>query len=165
MLITEPIYRAMVSASEKIGTFGHGFTYSAHPVAAAVAVETLKIYEERDILGHIRRVAPRFQAGFQKLASHPLVGEVQSVGLIGAIQLMKSKQPKQAFDPKQAVAPFMAKRAQEHGLVCRALFGDRIALCPPLIVTEDQIDEIFRRFTLALDDTAGMVREKGLAAA
>jgi 4-aminobutyrate---pyruvate transaminase len=165
VLISEPIYRAMVSESEKIGTFGHGFTYSAHPVAAAVAVETLKIYEERDILSHIRRVAPRFQAGFQKLAGHPLVGEVQGVGLIGAIQLMKSKQPKQAFDPKQAVGPYMAKRAQEHGLVCRALLGDRVALCPPLIVSEDQIDEIFRRFTRALDDTAEMAREKGLAAA
>jgi 4-aminobutyrate--pyruvate transaminase len=165
VLINEPIWRAMVAESEKIGTFGHGYTYSAHPVAAAVAVETLKIYEERDILGHVKKVTKRFQAGFQKLASHPLVGEVQSVGLIGAIQLMKSKKPKQAFDPKQAVAPFMAKRAQEHGLVCRALFGDRVALCPPLIITEDQIDEVFRRFTLALDDTAGMAREKGLAAA
>ncbi len=165
VLVNEPIWRAMVAASDKIGTFGHGYTYSAHPVAAAVAVETLKIYEERDILGHVKNVSKRFQAGFQKLASHPMVGEVQGVGLIGAIQLMQSKQPKQAFDPKQAVAPYMAKRAQEHGLVCRALFGDRVALCPPLIITEDQIDEVFRRFTAALDDTAGMVREKGLAAA
>jgi 4-aminobutyrate---pyruvate transaminase len=165
VLISEPIYRAMVSNSEKIGTFGHGYTYSAHPVAAAVALETLKIYEERDTVGYVRRVAPRFQAGFQKLASHPLVGEAQSVGLIGAIQLMKSKQPKQAFDPKQAVGPYMAKRAQEHGLICRALLGDRVALCPPLIITEDQIDEMFRRFTRALEDTAEMAREKGLAAA
>ena len=59
----------------------------------------------------------------------------------------------------------MARRAQDHGLICRALFGDRVALCPPLIITEDQIDEVFRRFTLALEDTAGMVHEKGLAAA
>jgi 4-aminobutyrate--pyruvate transaminase len=165
VLISEPIWRAMVAASDKIGTFGHGYTYSAHPVAAAVALETLKIYEERDIFGHVRKVMPRFQAAFQKLASHPLVGEAQSVGLIGAIQLMKSRQPKQAFDPKQAVAPYMAKRAQEHGLVCRAVFGDRVALCPPLIVTDEQIDEIFRRFTRALEDTADMAREKGLAAA
>ena len=165
VVINEPIWRAMVAASEKIGTFGHGYTYSAHPVAAAVAVETLKIYEERDILAHVRTVSKRFQASFQKLAGHPLVGEVQGMGLIGAIQLMKSKQPKQAFDPKQAVAAFMAKRAQEHGLVCRPLFGDRVALCPPLIITEDQIDEMFRRFTRALDDTAEMAREKGLAAA
>jgi 4-aminobutyrate--pyruvate transaminase len=165
VMVNEAVWKGMVTESEKIGTFGHGYTYSAHPVAAAVAIETLKIYEERDIIGHVRSVAPRFQAGFQKLASHPLVGEAQSVGLIGAVQLMHSKQPKQAFDAKQMVGAFMAKRAQEHGLICRALMGDRVALCPPLIVTGDQIDEIFRRFTRALDDTAAMAREKGLAAA
>ena len=165
VMVNEAVWKGMVTESEKIGTFGHGYTYSAHPVAAAVAIETLKIYEERDIVGHVRSVAPRFQAGFQKLASHPLVGEAQSVGLIGAVQLMHSKQPKQAFDAKQMVGAFMAKRAQEHGLICRALMGDRVALCPPLIVTGDQIDEIFRRFTRALDDTAAMAREKGLAAA
>jgi len=164
-MMTEKVYQALVTESEKIGTFGHGYTYSAHPVAAAVALETLKIYEERDIIGHVREVAPRFAAQFQKLASHPLVGEQQSVGLIGAIQLMQSKQRKQGFDPKQMVAAYMAKRCQEHGLICRALMSDRVALCPPLIVTAEQIDEIFRRFTLALDDTAAMVRDKGLAAA
>jgi 4-aminobutyrate--pyruvate transaminase len=165
VLINEAMWKAMQVESEKIGTFGHGYTYSAHPVAAAVAIETLKIYEERDILSHIRSVAPRFQAGFQKLAAHPLVGEVQSVGLVGALQLMQSKQPKRAFDPKQFVAAYMVKRAHEHGLICRPLMGDRVALCPPLIVTAEQIDEIFRRLTLALEDTAAMVREKGLAAA
>jgi 4-aminobutyrate--pyruvate transaminase len=165
VLVNEAVWKGMLTESEKIGTFGHGYTYSAHPVAAAVAIETLKIYEERDIIGHVRSVAPRFQAAFQKLAAHPMVGEAQSVGLIGAVQLMHSKQPKQAFDPKQMVGAFMAKRAQEHGLICRALMGDRVALCPPLIVTADQIDEIFRRFTRALDDTAAMAREKGLAAA
>jgi 4-aminobutyrate--pyruvate transaminase len=59
----------------------------------------------------------------------------------------------------------MAKRAQEHGLICRTLLGDRVALCPPLIINAEQIDDMFRRFTLALEDTAAMVREKGLAAA
>ncbi|HEX2114453.1 MAG TPA: aspartate aminotransferase family protein [Alphaproteobacteria bacterium] len=165
VLVNESIWKAMVAESEKIGTFGHGYTYSAHPVAAAVAIETLKIYEERDILSHVRSVAPRFQAGFQKLATHPLVGEAQSVGLIGAVQLMQSRQPKRAFEPKQMVGAYMAKRAEAHGLICRALLGDRVALCPPLIATADQIDEVFRRFTLALEDTAAMVRDKGLAAA
>lgn len=163
MLMSEPIYQALVSESEKIGTFGHGYTYSAHPVSAAVAIETLKIYEERDIFGHVRRVAPRFAKGFKQLADHPLVGEQQSVGLIGAIQLVRDKAKKQFFDPKAGVAPFFGRRAQEHGLICRPLFGDRVALCPPLIITDDQIGEMFRRFSLALDDTAAMVKEKGLA--
>ncbi len=164
LLINERVWQPMVENSAKIGTFGHGYTYSAHPVAAAVAIETLKIYEERDILSHIRRVARPFQAGLQRFTGHPLVGEVQAIGLIGAIQLVKTKQPKAFFEPAAAVAPFFARAAQEHGLIVRPLFGDRVALCPPLIITEAEIEEMFRRFARALDDTAGMVRAKGLTA-
>ncbi|HEX9464046.1 MAG TPA: aspartate aminotransferase family protein [Alphaproteobacteria bacterium] len=165
LMIGEPIWQALIRESEKIGTFGHGFTYSAHPVAAAVAIETLKIYEERNTLGHVRRVMKPFLAGLKRFESHPLVGETQGVGLIGAIQLVKSKTPKAFFEPAAAVAAYFGKCAQEHGLIVRPLFGDRVALCPPLIITEDQIDEMFRRFGQALDDTTEMVKSKGLAAA
>ncbi len=165
LMLSEQVWQAMVKASEKIGTFGHGYTYSAHPVAAAIAVETLKIYEERDILSHVRRVSGPFLAGLRRLADHPLVGEADGVGLIGAIQLVKGKALKTFFKPVQAVAPYFAKRAQEHGLICRPLFGDRVALCPPLIIDDGQVDEMLRRFAAALDDTAAMVRQKGLAAA
>ena len=75
---------------------------------------------------------------------------------------MPSKASKESFDPKQGVAPFMAKRAEAHGLICRGLFGDRVALCPPLVITEAQVDEMLRRFRAALDDTYTMVQEKGL---
>ena len=78
---------------------------------------------------------------------------------------MKSKQPKQAFEPAQAVAAHLGKRAEVHGLICRSLFADRVAVCPPLIITEAEIDEMLRRLGLALDDTDAMVREKGLLAA
>ncbi|HJS31380.1 MAG TPA: aspartate aminotransferase family protein [Alphaproteobacteria bacterium] len=165
LMISEPIWQAMVSESQKIGVFGHGYTYSAHPAAAAVALETLKIYEERDLLTHVRRMAPRLQQGLRRFANHPLVGEVQGMGLLGALQLVKTKQPKRFFEATQPVAPFMAKRAQEHGLIVRALFENRIAMCPPLIIDEAQIEEVLRRFALALDDTWAMVQEKGLAAA
>ncbi len=162
LMISDKIYRGLVTQSEKIGVFGHGNTYAAHPVAAAVGVETLKIYEERDIVGHVQRVGARMQETLRKLADHPLVGEVQGVGLIAGIQLVPSKQVKEGFDPKQGVAPFMAKRAEAHGLICRGLFGDRVALCPPLVITEAQVDEMLRRFRAALDDTYAMVQEKGL---
>jgi 4-aminobutyrate--pyruvate transaminase len=79
--------------------------------------------------------------------------------------MVKSKAPKAFFEPSAAVAPYFAKCAQEHGLIVRPLLGDRVALCPPLIITEDQIDEMFRRFARALDDTTQMVKSKGLAAA
>ena len=165
LMVSEKIWRGLISQSEKIGVFGHGTTYSAHPVAAAVGVETLKIYEERDIVGHVRRVGPRMQKALKALEDHPLVGEAQGAGLVGAIQLVPSKEPKQLFDPKAFVGAYMGKRAEHHGLICRALFGDRVALCPPLVIDEAQIDEMMRRFTLALDDTWAMVREKGLKAA
>jgi 4-aminobutyrate---pyruvate transaminase len=165
LMISEPIWQVMVEASARIGTFGHGYTYSAHPVAAAVSIETLKIYEERDILGHVRKVSPRFLAGLRRFADHPLVGEADGVGLIGAIQLVKDKKTKTLFDPTAMVAQYFAKRCQEHGLIVRPLYGDRVALCPPLIITEAQIDELFRRFAAALDDTAAMAREKGLTPA
>ncbi len=162
LMINEKIYRGLVTQSEKIGIFGHGNTYAAHPVAAAVGIETLKIYEERDIVSQVRRVGDRMQATLRTLADHPLVGEVQGVGLIAGIQLVPSKAVRESFDPKQAVAPFMAKRAEAHGLICRGLFGDRVALCPPLVITEAQVDEMLRRFRAALDDTYAMVQEKGL---
>ena len=158
LLVNGKICAALTAQSEKIGVFGHGTTYSAHPMAAAVGIETLKIYEERDLLGHVRRMAPVMQAGLHALADHPLVGEVQGVGLLGAVQLMKSKAPKEPFDLKQAVAPYMARRCEAHGLIARAVFGDRVCLCPPLIITEEQVHEMIRRFKAALDDTWEWVR-------
>jgi len=165
LMISEAVFQALVKESEKIGVFGHGYTYSAHPVAAAVAIETLKIYADRDILGHVRDVGPRFVEGMKKLAAHPMVGEVQAMGLIGSVQLVKAKSPKTLFEPTQPLGPYMAKRAEHHGLICRTLLGHRVALCPPLVISAREVDEMLRRFTLALDDTWAMAREQGLAAA
>ena len=85
LMISEPIYQAMVKESEKLGLFGHGSTYGGHPVAAAVALETLNIYEERDIVGRVRALGPRFQDGLRRHADHPLIGEVRGVGLVAVI--------------------------------------------------------------------------------
>ncbi len=161
-IVSEELYQAFVAQSEKIGTFAHGYTYSAHPVCCAVAVETLKIYEERNILAHVRRVAPRFQEGLRRFASHPLVGEVRGVGLLAGLELVKDKATKAPFDLKMGVGPMMAARAQENGLICRALM-DTVALCPPLVITEKEIDEMLRRFGKALDETAAALGKASLA--
>src|SRR5690606_38931989 len=79
VMVNEKIWQAMLLESEKIGTFGHGYTYSGHPVPAAVAVETLKIYDEIDLVGHVRKVGPVMQAGLRKLGEHPLIGEVRGI--------------------------------------------------------------------------------------
>jgi 4-aminobutyrate--pyruvate transaminase len=161
VMISEAIYGALVKQSEKIGVFSHGFTYSGHPVTSAVALETLNIYEKDEILSHVRRMAPRMQAGLRRVANHPLVGEVRGIGLVGAVELVRDKAKKTPFDPAEAVGPFLAKRAHQHGLILRAL-GDSIAFCPPLIINEAEIDLMLGRFALALDDTYAMVRERGL---
>jgi 4-aminobutyrate--pyruvate transaminase len=156
VLMDEKVYSVIRDNSDRIGTFGHGYTYSGHPVSAAVALETLKIYEERNILEHVRAMAPRFQAGLQGFAEHPLVGEVRGVGLIGAIELVKNKDTRENFAASDGVGPYFMGRAQEHGLLCRAMMNDSVALCPPLVVKEDEIDEIMVRFGKALEDTAEM---------
>jgi 4-aminobutyrate--pyruvate transaminase len=162
-IISERLYQSFLSQSDKIGVFAHGYTYSGHPVAAAVALETLKIYEERRILDHVRKVAPRLQEGLRKFADHPLVGEARGVGLVGALEMVQDKQTKQSFDPKAGVGAYFMKCSQEHGLLTRAM-GDIVAVCPPLIITDSEIDLLLQRLGKALDETLAFVRENKLAA-
>jgi 4-aminobutyrate--pyruvate transaminase len=162
VMVSEEVYNALARQSEKIGIFSHGFTYSGHPVTSAVALETLKIYEDTNLLDHVRAVAPRMQAGLACFKDHPLVGEVRGIGLIGAIELVSNKATKAPFDPASKVGEFLAKRAHHHGVIIRAL-GDSIAFCPPLIIKDSEIDLMFERFERALADTLDMVRERGLA--
>jgi 4-aminobutyrate---pyruvate transaminase len=118
-----------------------------------VALETLKIYEERNILNHVRSVAPRLQNALRSFADHPIVGDTRGIGLIGAIELAEDKTSRKPFDPKRGVGAYLVRRAQEHGLILRVMAGDIIAFSPPLIITEAQIDEIMRRFERALVET------------
>ena len=162
-LLTNALYDVLLAQSDKLGIFGHGYTYSAHPVPAAVALETLKIYEERDIVGEVRRVGPRMQAGIRSYGDHPLIGDARGIGLIGAVELVRDKTSKQTFDPKAGVAAYLVRRAQHHGAILRNMPGDVVAFSPPLIISETEIDEMMACFGRALDDTWAMVKEKGLA--
>ena len=162
VLVSDAIYQAIADNSAKHGNFGHGYTYSAHPVAAAVALETLKIYEERDIVGHVRALAPRLQEGLRRFAGHPLVGEVRGIGLIAAVELVADKATKALFDPVGKAGAYFAARAQAHGVIFRNL-GDTIACCPPMIVSEKEIDEILAAFDKALHETASWLDEAGKA--
>ena len=162
LMISEPIYQAMVQASEKIGVFGHGFTYSGHPVAAAVALEALTIYQERDIVGHVRAVSPVMQQGLRQFAGHPLVGDVRGIGLVAAIEIVKNKDTKESFAPTEAVGAAIAKSAEAHGLIVRVLPGDIVAFAPPLIIEPSDIEEMLAAIGHALDDTWASVRQKGM---
>ena len=161
-LVKGSVYDILVAQSDKLGIFGHGYTYSSHPVPAAVALETLKIYEERDIVGMVRRVGPRLQAAIRSYTDHPLVGDTRGIGLIGAIEFVADKATKRSFDAKAGVGAFLVKRAQHHGAILRNMPGDIIAFSPPLTISEAEIDELMACFGRALDDTWGMVKERGL---
>ena len=161
LMISEDIYQGLVTESEKIGLFAHGFTYSGHPVAAAVALEALTIYEERDIVGHVQAVGPRLQEGLKRLAEHPLVGEARGVGLIGGLELVKDKDTGEAFNMEDSVGPYLGARVLEHGMITR-IMGDTIAFSPPLIISEADIDEMLECTGKALDETYAWAKKQGL---
>jgi len=140
--IEEELYQAMLDESRKIGTFGHGFTYTAHPVGCAVALKTIEIYERDKTVEHVRKVASTFEKRIASFADHPLVGDTRAKGLIGAIELVADKKTKRAFDPKKGVGALCADILQENGLIVRSM-GDAVAFCPPLIIKEDEINEMF----------------------
>jgi len=160
-IVNDEIYQSFVAQSEKIGLFAHGFTYSAHPVACAVALETLNIYRERKILDHIHQVVPRFQGRLDDLAAHPLVGEARGIGLIGAVELVRDKSSKAAFAPADGIGLLAAELAQEEGLIIRAM-ADSLAICPPLVITEPEIDEMFDQLTRALERTQRELKQRKL---
>jgi 4-aminobutyrate--pyruvate transaminase len=162
-LVNAEIYRGLEKGSEKNGAFAHGVTYAGHPVAAAVAVEALKIYEDTDIVTHVRKVAPHFQARLKALEAHPLISATRGVGLIGAIEIVQDKETRKPFDAASGVLAFLGNAVLTHGLITRAL-RDTMAVCPPLIITDAQIDELFDKLQRALDDTLAHARRLKLVA-
>ncbi|HEV7986017.1 MAG TPA: aspartate aminotransferase family protein [Steroidobacteraceae bacterium] len=160
VLFSERIYSAVADNSARIGTFGHGFTTSGHPLAMAIALENLKIIEERDLMGQAARVGAFMQRELARLASHPLVGEVRGSGLIAGLELVEDKATKRPFDPQLKLGPKVFALGHENGLIVRAI-GDTIALCPPMIITEAQVQEVIARLKRTLDQTAAQLAADG----
>jgi 4-aminobutyrate--pyruvate transaminase len=161
LTVPEQVYEAVVEASGRHGVFAHGFTYSGHPLACAVALKAIEIYERIDIVAHVRRVAPVFQMRLRALAEHPLVGEARGVGLIGGLELVKDKRSKASFDAKLGAGAKAARFAEEEGVLCRAVGGDTLALCPPLVIDGAEINAMFDCVGRALDRTESWVRKEG----
>ncbi len=158
-MISEPIYQTIAEASARLGVMGTGYTYGGHPVGAAVALETLNIYEERGILNHVREVMPTFEERLHQLSFHPLVGEARGRGLLGAVELVENKATRQSFDPGRKVANQVFLKCLDNGLILRALpSGDTVGICPPLIITEPQIHELFDALKLSLDTVHAELR-------
>src|ERR1043165_3306966 len=165
VMIPEEMYQALITESKKIGTFGHGFTYSGHPVSAAVAVKTLEIYKRDKIFEKTAANIPQFQKRLMALGDHPLVGEARGMGLVGAIELAGDKRAKKPFDPKKGVGASVVRNAEAEGLIVRVIAGDIISVCPPLIIKPAEIDELFDKLGRALDKTLDWAKREQIGSA
>lgn len=152
VVVPEFMYEAVRAATQSSGLFAHGFTYTGHPVCAAVALRNLELLEELNLYEEAARKSAIFQQRLRAFEDYPLVGNVRGVGLIGAIELVKDKSTKESFPKAAGIGLACMDLCAEHGLIVRAL-GDVVCFCPPLIITDAQIDELFTKFERGLLDT------------
>jgi len=149
------------SSATEVGVFGHGYTYSGHPLGCAVASKVIDIYVRDKIFDHAATIGDYLQVRLHEFADHPLVGEVSGLGMIGAVELVADKPSKKPFDGMK-VGQFCAKAAEDNGLVIRPLGGNRVAVCPPLIIETTHVDELMEKFGAALNLTLDWVTAEKL---
>ena len=137
------------AASEEIEEFPHGFTASGHPVGCAIALKAIDVVMNEGLADNVRTLTPRFEAGLARLAEHPYIGEWRGKGLMGALEAVRDKATKTPFDGTLSVSERIANTCTDHGLICRPL-GQSIVLCPPFIMTDAQMDEMFEKLEKAL---------------
>ncbi|RYE65278.1 MAG: aminotransferase class III-fold pyridoxal phosphate-dependent enzyme, partial [Oxalobacteraceae bacterium] len=142
--------------TKSFGALGHGFTGGGHPVAAAVALENLKIIDEENLVDHAASMGELLRRELQRFSDHPLVGEIRGAGLIAAVELVADRATKAPLDVPGTLGRHLAGRALAHGMITRNM-GDAIAFCPPLIINADEVKSIVERFGSALDDTSKWV--------
>lgn len=163
-VIRGDMYEAMIEPSSQVGVFGHGYTYSGHPVACAVSLKVLEIYERDNIFAKAADVGAYLQSELQKFADHPLVGEIRGAGMIAALELVANKQTGQPF-PGGVIGGYAMQACQNHGMITRAVAGSSLAFCPPLICTKAHIDEMMMKLSKALDDTLAFAVKENLLVA
>ncbi|MBN8907595.1 MAG: aspartate aminotransferase family protein [Rhodospirillales bacterium] len=164
VMVNETVFEGLCKQSHEIGTFGHGFTYSGHPVPAAVAVETLKIYDDLDMGSHVAEVGGYMQSELRRrFADHELVGEVRGTGLIAAVEVVADKAAHKNFDPAAKVGARLTKLCEQHGVIARSVVNDALCFSPPLIITKAEIGEMLDRVGKALDELTVQVRREQIA--
>ena len=152
VIVPEFMHEPIVEASNQIGVFGHGFTYSGHPVCAAVALRNLELMEERGVFEHAAAVSMPFQERMNSLNDHPLIGETRGKGLLGAVEIVQDKASKAAYPVEAGVGVYCMSRCEANGLLLRPL-GDSLAISPPLVITETQVNELFDKLEKSLNET------------
>jgi len=163
-LINERLWQVLLEHAPEMGVFAHGFTYSAHPVCAAAAMANLDIIEQEDLIGHARRVGATFQRRMREaFADHPLVGDIRGEGLIMGVELVADKAQKTPFPLPQRVPVQVMRLAQGEGLITRGLpGGNTMAFSPPLVISEDEVEQIVSRFDATLAKAMDALRREGL---
>lgn len=161
VMVNEALWSAMVDQSDKVGVFGHGYTYGGHPVCSAAAIATLKRYDEIGATENAREVGGYLQSKLADLSDHPLVGEVRGMGLMAGVEMVQEKSTKQAFDPALMVGAVCSKAIQDRGVLSRNL-GDTMSLSPPLILGKADVDTIVDAMEGGLNDTLKWAQAEGL---
>jgi putrescine---pyruvate transaminase len=158
VMVGERIARVLI---ERGGEFQHGFTYSGHPVACAVGLANLELIQQQGLVQRVRQdTGPYLAERLATLVDHPIVGEVQSCGLMAAIQLSRDSRAREAFAAEHGIGLVCRRHCFDNGLVMRAV-GDRMIIAPPLIITRAQIDEMFVLIRQALDRTLAEAHAAG----
>lgn len=158
LMFKEDFYQDMIRNSDEVGVLGHGFTYSGHPVGAAIALEALDIYDEIDLIGHVREVSPHFLESCHSLMDHPLVGDARGIGLFCGIELVRDKKTREQYDPSLKIGQRVQDAAHAGGLYLRSIPPDRISFMPPLIIEKSEIDDAVAILRKALDQVWDEVR-------
>lgn len=151
LMISDKVHQAMLTQSDDLGSFAHGHTYAGHPACAAVALETLKIYEEMNLITHIGQLNSCFSEMLQGICDHPLVGDLDLTGLMAGLELVKDKEHGEKFPANMNMGTKVADTSQRHGLLHRYA-GNRISFAPAYIISEDEIGEIGVRLVKSLDE-------------
>ena len=156
LIVSDKVFEVINQA----GDFNHGFTYSGHPVAAAVALANLRILRDEGVVARVKaETAPYLQARLRELADHPLVGEVRGLGLLGAIELVQDKAQRKRYPADWAVGMICRGHCFANGLIMRAV-GDTMIIAPPLVISPAEIDELVAKARLCLDLTLAEVQAR-----
>lgn len=150
ILLNDKVFEPIADESNKLGTLGHGFTAGGHPVAVAVGIENLNIIQERNLVEHAAKVGEHMLKRLNELADHPMVGEVRGVGLIAAVELVADKATKKGLETPAQLGLAVSREMQDNGVIVRNI-ADAIAFCPPLIITEEQVDVMVDTLRAAID--------------
>ena len=151
VIVNDELFEPIKEASGDIGVFGHGYTYSGHPVSCAVALKTLEIYERDKVFEHANKTGDYFQTSISKLNEEDFVGEVRGIGLIAGVELYKDPKNKTPFEEVGKAGKLLSDICQSNGLIVRPIL-DTIALCPPLIISEKEIDELTEKLRKSLKE-------------